>query len=370
MRIGFLCHQASVNQKLLHASALILDKSLKLKVSCFLGPQHGIRGEKQDNMVESTDSTESRSKLPVYSLYGEFRQPTQKTLDQVDVFIVDLQDIGCRIYTYMNTLLYCLQAAKANGKKVLVLDRPNPIGGTQVEGNLLDLNFTSFVGLFPMCTRHGMTMGELALMFNEEFGIGADLEVIPLQGWKREMYAEHWGRDWVLPSPNMPSLQTALVFPGMVHFEGTLISEGRGTTKPFEQIGAPYIDADALAITMNKLKLPGVYFRPVYFQPTFQKSADQVCGGVYTHVLNRKQFNAFETGITLLSKIAEFYPHEFVWKHPPYEYETEKMPIDCITGTEKLRIAIESHDSIKKFLNQAKIDVVAFKKKRAKFLLY
>ncbi len=369
-RIGLLCNQASVDKNLRHASELILQKSLKLNVGCFIGPQHGIRGEKQDNMIESNDFTDPKTQLPVYSLYGASRKPTPQILKELDTFVIDLQDIGCRIYTFMYTLLYCMEAAKAHGKKVVVLDRPNPIGGTHVEGNILNMKFASFVGLFPMVTRHGMTLGELALMFNEELKIHCDLEIIPVKKWKRNLYSESWGRQWVPPSPNIPVAESALTFPGTVHFEGTHISEGRGTSMPFLYLGAPFINADTLADKMNRLKLPGIYFRAIYFQPTFHKGKDQVCGGVHFHVLDRKKFNAFESGIHLLSMISKLYPEFFKWKQPPYEYETEKMPIDLIAGTDELRMIIDSHQSIKKFLEKSREDARAFMKIRKPYLIY
>jgi uncharacterized protein YbbC (DUF1343 family) len=370
LRLGFLCNQASVSRDLWHLSELVFKKSLKLNVTCFIGPQHGIRGEKQDNMVESDDFIDPKSQLPVYSLYGASRKPTPKILNDLDIFVIDLQDIGCRIYTFMYTMLYCLEAAKSQGKKVIILDRPNPIGGTQIEGNILDMTFKSFVGLFPMPTRHGMTLGELALMFNEELGIHCDLEIIPLKGWRRTFDSASWGRQWVPPSPNIPTVESAQTFSGTVHFEGTNVSEGRGTTMPFLYLGAPFINSDSVANKMNGLKLPGVYFRAIYFQPTFHKGKDQVCGGIHIHVLDRKKFNSFEAGIHLLATLAELYPKEFAWKQPPYEYETEKMPIDLIAGTDELRKIIDSQRSVKKFLEKSKEDSLAFRKVRQPYLLY
>ncbi|MCX6102232.1 MAG: DUF1343 domain-containing protein [Proteobacteria bacterium] len=369
-RIGFLGNQASVDHSLRHASELILEKKLKLNVTCFMGPQHGIRGEKQDNMIESDDFIDSKTNIPCYSLYGSSRKPSSKILSTLDVLVIDLQDIGCRIYTFMYTMLYCMEAAKAHGKKVIILDRPNPIGGSQVEGNFLDMKFSSFVGLFPMSTRHGMTMGELALMFNEELNIHCDLEIIKIKGWKRKLFSEGWGRQWVPPSPNIPVAEAAHTFPGIVHFEGTNISEGRGTTMPFLYVGAPFINADKLAEKMNQLKLSGVYFRPIYFQPTFHKGKDQVLGGVHIHVLDRVKFNSFEAGLHLLAIIAQLYPKLFQWKQPPYEYETEKMPIDLIAGTDEIRKLIDTQSPIKNFLERSREDVATFKKIRAHYLLY
>lgn len=370
LKLGVLCNQASVDQRLRHISQLVLEKKLKLNIGCFLGPQHGIRGEKQDNMIESPDFNDPHSGLPVFSLYGDTRIPTQKMLDELEAFVIDLQDIGTRIYTFMYTMENCMRAAKNNGKKVIVLDRPNPIGGLQTEGNVLDLKFKSFVGQMPLCTRHGMTMGELAVLFNDEFGIGCDLEVIKCKGWKRAQYADSWKRDWVPPSPNIPVLEAAVVFPGGVHFEGTTVSEGRGTTKPFEQVGAPYIDADKLAAHLNSKKLRGVYFRAIFFQPTYQKCRDQVCGGVQIHVLDREKFNAFEAGIELLGAIGEMYPDKLEWKKPPYEYDHVNNPLDLITGTDQLRLGIERGQGVKKFLEDSKKQLAQFRKVRSKYLLY
>jgi uncharacterized protein YbbC (DUF1343 family) len=370
LRLGVLCNQASVDSKLQHVSEIILKSKLDLKISGFFGPQHGIRGEKQDNMVESDDFIDPASGLPVHSLYGKSREPSESALPTIDAFVIDLQDIGTRIYTFMYTMANCMRAAKKFDKKVIVLDRPNPIGGLQCEGNVLESGMTSFVGQYPLCTRHGMTMGELALMFNEEFGIGCDLEVIRIKGWSRKQMGLDWKRDWVAPSPNIPRFISALTFPGCVHFEGTNISEGRGTTFPFEWIGAPYINPDALAREMNLMRMPGVYFRPIFFQPTYQKCKDTVCGGVQIHVLNIKQFQPFLAGVRLLNKIAELFPKGFKWKNPPYEYEHERMPIDLIAGTSALRNAIDSKSGLKSFEDKASKELSEFKKLRKKYLLY
>jgi uncharacterized protein YbbC (DUF1343 family) len=238
-----------------------------------------------------------------------------------------------------------------------------------IEGNILEAEFTSFVGQYPINVRHGMTMGELALLFNEEFNINCDLEIVKVKGWKRNSFAIDWDRDWVPPSPNIPVFQSALIFPGTVFIEGTLVSEGRGTTRPFEFIGAPYIHSDKLANEMNKLKLPGFYFRPIYFQPTFQKWKNEVCGGVQIHLTDFKKINAFECGAYLIAKIYELYPKEFQWKSPPYEYEFTKMPIDLIAGTSKFREHVEN-GTISKFLELSKKQCALFNKTRTKYLLY
>lgn len=370
-RLGVLCHPASVDEKLRHARDLVTDPKLKLRISCFIGPQHGIRSEKQDNMIESEDFTDPKYRIPVYSLYGKWREPWPQMLDNLDAFVIDLQDIGTRIYTYMYTMANCMRAAKAHGKKVIVLDRPNPVGGVLTEGNVLETGFTSFVGQYPICVRHGMTMGELARLFNEEFGIGCDLDVIKTKGWRRASWGDEWKRQWVPPSPNIPVFLSALTFPGMVLFEGTNVSEGRGTTKPFEWIGAPYIDdPDRLAALMNGKKQPGVWYRPIYFQPTYHKGKDEVCGGVHVHVTDRKRFDAFRAGVHLLAAIAELWPKGFAWKQPPYEYEHVKMPIDLIAGTDRLRKAIDGRTGLADFEKSAKDELARFRKVRAKYLLY
>jgi uncharacterized protein YbbC (DUF1343 family) len=370
MRLGVLCHPASVDARLRHVRDLVMDKKLRLEVTCFIGPQHGIRAEKQDNMIESEDFVDPLYKVPVYSLYGKFRDPWPEMLDTLDAFVIDLQDVGTRIYTYAYTMANVLRAARAHGKKVVILDRPNPVDGVHVEGNALEPGCESFVGQFPIPVRHGLTMGELARLFAEEFGLGGEFDVIKMKGWKRKTWGDGWKRAWVPPSPNIPTFESALVFPGMVHFEGTNVSEGRGTTKPFEWIGAPYIDPDRLAAEMARRRLPGVFFRPIYFQPTYQKGKDEVCGGVHVHVTDRKTFDAFRAGIHLLAAIAEQAPGRFQWKQPPYEYELERMPIDLIAGTPLLREAIDAGRGVAELEEKARDDVRRFRKLRKDYLLY
>jgi len=369
LRLGVLCNQASVDSRLRHVRDLVLDPKLKLKIGCFFGPQHGIRGEKQDNMIESDDFTDPKSELPVYSLYGSTREPTPKMIEGIDAFLVDLQDIGTRIYTFMYTLANCMRVARAHGRKVIVLDRPNPIGGTLTEGNALEPAFASFVGQFPMCVRHGLTMGELATLFNEEYGIGCELEIVPLKGWRRDTFRDESVADWIPPSPNIPRFLSALTFPGSVLFEGTNVSEGRGTTRPFEWIGAPFIDPDRLAVRMNALRLPGTYFRPIFFQPGFQKCKDQVCGGVQVHVTDPFRFNSFRAGVGLLFAIHELFPGKLEWKRPPYEYEYERMPIDLIAGTALLRECVESGKP-ESFEQAAQKSLDTFRRTRRDYLLY
>jgi uncharacterized protein YbbC (DUF1343 family) len=281
-----------------------------------------------------------------------------------------MQDVGCRIYTFVYTLANCMRAARRLGKQVIVCDRPNPINGVSMAGNILEPEYASFVGQFALPTRHGMTVGELARLFNEHFGIGCDLEVISMDGWKRAFWHNDTDAPWVLPSPNMPTLDSATVFPGTVHFEGTQISEGRGTTKPFELIGAPYIDPDDYADRLNSLGLAGVYFRSCVFQPTFQKHAGVSCGGVQIHVLDRDVFEPWLAGIAMAKFAHDMYPDQFRWKVPPYEYVYDKNPFDVISGTAKIRESFEQGIALDEIAESTKEPLAEFKELREPYLLY
>lgn len=335
-RVGLICHPASVDHRYRHAADLF-DAHPDIALTTLFGPQHGIWGQTQDDMIEWEGFTDARTGLPVYSLYGEQRKPTPAMLTNCDVLVVDLQDVGTRIYTFIYTMALAMEAAREAGKRVVVLDRPNPINGMQMDGNVLEPGHESFVGMYPLPTRHGMTIGELAAMFNAEFGIGCDLTVVPMAGWRRAMWHDDAGAPWVFPSPNMPTLDSATVFPGTVHIEGTTISEGRGTTRPFELIGAPHIDPHALAAALERDALPGVIFRPCYFEPTFQKHARAVCGGVQLHVTDRDRFPAALAGIAVLRAMLCQDPSTPIWKEPPYEYVHDRFPFDVIAGTQTLR---------------------------------
>jgi uncharacterized protein YbbC (DUF1343 family) len=288
----------------------------------------------------------------------------------LDALIIDLQDIGARIYTYIYTMANCLRACAQHDLPVIVCDRPNPIGGRDVEGALLVKGFESFVGQFSIPMRHGMTIGELARMFNEVFGLGAPLEVTNMEGWRRDMYADATDLPWVMPSPNMPTLDTAIVYPGTVLFEGVLISEGRGTTRPFELIGAPWIDAESFARRMNELRLPGVYFRPAVFEPTFQKHAKLTCGGCQIHVTDRHQFRPVLTGVALIAMFHQVDPDKFSWRQPPYEYELDKMPIDILAGSTTLREQIEGRVDAREIAASWKQEEDDFRKLRQSYLSY
>jgi uncharacterized protein YbbC (DUF1343 family) len=309
-------------------------------------------------------------RVPIYSLYSETREPTAEMLKGLDVLMIDLQDVGARIYTYIYTMANCLRACARHRIPVMVCDRPNPIGGIDVEGARLLPGFESFVGQFPIPMRHGMTIGELAQLFNECFKLGAPLEVVKMDGWTREMYADQTGLPWVMPSPNMPTLDTAIVYPGTVLFEGMMLSEGRGTTRPFELVGAPWIEAERFARDMNELGLPGVYFRPAVFEPTFQKHAKQTCGGCQIHVTDRHVFRPVLVGVALASMFHRTNPPKFAWRQPPYEYEHDKMPIDILAGSESLRRQIESNTPPMEIAASWRTDESEFRALRTHYLLY
>jgi uncharacterized protein YbbC (DUF1343 family) len=368
-RVGLVCNQASVDHNFRHAADL-LHEHAEVNLTALFGPQHGIRGDVQDNMIETEHSVDQVTGLRIHSLYSETREPTREMLEDVDLIVFDMQDVGCRIYTFAYTLANCMRAAKAFNKKVLVCDRPNPINGKDVAGNVLEPSQASFVGQFPIPTRHGMTLGELALMFNDHFGIGCDLEVVMMRGWKRESWQDETDAPWVMPSPNMPSIEAATVFPGTVHFEGTQLSEGRGTTRPFELVGAPYIVPHEYASELNSLNLPGVFFRSCVFRPTFQKHAGISCGGVQIHVLNRKRFEPVMAGVAMVKVAHDMYRESFRWKEPPYEYVYDRNPFDVIAGTTKLREAIEQGRSLESIVEGWQESLADFLKVRERYLLY
>jgi len=368
-RVGVICNQASVDHRFQHAADLFYAHQ-EINLTALFGPQHGIRGDVQDNMIETAHSLDRATGAPVYSLYSETREPTEQMMSEVDVLVFDMQSVGCRIYTFAYTMANCMRAARKFGKKVIVCDRPNPIGGVKVSGNVLVPDFASFVGQFPLPTRHGMTHGELARLFNRQFQIDCDLEVVPMEGWSRECWLDDTDAPWVMPSPNMPTLDSATVFPGAVHFEGTQLSEGRGTTRPFELIGAPYIIPEQYAEHLNSIGLPGVHFRSCVFQPTFQKHAGVSCGGVQIHVTNREDFEPVIVGVAMVKTAYDMYGEFFRWKEPPYEYVHDRNPFDVIAGTDKLRQAIERGDELPSIEASWQVPLKDFREIRREYLLY
>ncbi len=368
-RLGLVSNPASVDANLSHAVDLVANDA-DLRLTALFGPQHGFRSDVQDNMIETPHADDATRRVPVYSLYSETREPTAEMLRDVDVLVIDLQDVGTRVYTYIYTMANCMRAAARHGVHVVVCDRPNPIGGRDVEGALLDEAWTSFVGQFPIPLRHGMTIGELARMFNDAFGIGCALDVVGLEGWRRDMYFDDTRLPWIMPSPNIPTLDSAIVYPGTVVFEGTLLSEGRGTTRPFELIGAPWIDAERFAAAMNARGVPGVHFRPVFFEPTFHKHAKQTCGGCQIHVLDRAAFRPVRTAVELLHEFRRQDAARFGWKQPPYEYEHERMPIDLLYGSPTLRETLDRGGDVSGLLAAWARDEERFLEIRRRFLLY
>ncbi len=368
-RLGLLCNSASVCANLIHSRQLIHD-TFGERLSALFSPQHGLFAEKQDNMIESDHRRDPLLDIPVFSLYSRTRIPTQEMFDPIDVLLVDLQDVGTRVYTFIYTLSHCMEAAGQYGKRVVVLDRPNPVGGVNVEGNCLDPAWTSFVGRYPLPMRHGLTIGELAGMFNSAFGIGCRLEVIPMQGWRRQMLFADTGLPWVAPSPNLPSPTSALVYPGQVMLEGTNLSEGRGTTQPFELFGAPYLDQRSLAAALAPDHIQGTVLRPVEFEPTANKWCGTVCHGFQIHVTDPVRYRPFRTSLALLKAVMANHPDVFQWKPPPYEYEYERLPIDLILGHDGIRRQLEAGVSLEEMENGWEKELCDFMNLRMEFLLY
>lgn len=368
-RMGLLTNQASVDSRLVH-NRLLLKKICGKQLTTLYSPQHGFYSEKQDNMIESQHGTDAVTGLPIFSLYGDERKPSPEMFEDIDILIIDLMDVGTRVYTFLYTMAYCLEAAAEQGKKVVVLDRPNPIGGLQTEGNILERECTSFVGLYPIPMRHGLTLGELALFINSEYSIGTELEIVAMEGWRRHMHFTDTGFPWVFPSPNMPTPDTALVYPGQVIWEGSNISEGRGTTRPFELFGAPFLEHEEILNIIEKTNIQGCFIRPLLFQPTSGKWADQSCTGFQLHVTDKVLFLPYRTSLTFLQAFLRLYPERFAYKEPPYEYEFIRLPMDLILGSKKLRLDLEAGKSVEELESLWQNELSEFDEKRKKYFLY
>ncbi len=368
-RAGLLVHPASVNCKLQHAVDLFM-KSRKVRLSALFGPQHGIHGQTQDNMIEWTGFRDRKTGIPVFSLYGETRKPDVSMLRDIDVMVIDLQDVGARYYTFIWTMELCMQACHDAGKTVVVLDRPNPLGGAVMEGPVLDESYASFVGLRPMPVRHGMTIGEISQYLKNTFYPDLDLHVIAMNGWTRDLWFDDTGLPWVMPSPNMPSVDSAIVYPGMCLLEGTNLSEGRGTTRPFEICGAPFIEPERLVKRLADFSTGGAVFRPLFFEPAFQKHAGKLCGGLQIHVTARKRFRPFKTGAAIIKAVYDLYPGKFKWKSPPYEYEMKKLPIDILAGSARLRSDLEAGVPLDTMEQVWKMECRSFRRRVKKHFLY
>jgi len=356
-RLGAVVHPASILPDYTHLVDLLKAPGAPWRLSALFGPQHGILGHTQDNMIEWEGAADPRFGVPVHSLYGKVRKPTPAMLDGLDALLVDLQDIGARYYTFVWTLKLCLEAAWEKGIPVVVPDRPNPLGST-VGGPVLEAGFESFVGLHTVPVRHGLTMGEMAKLLQAECFPGLKLHVLSMNGYRRAMHWEETLLPWVMPSPNMPTPDTARVYPGMCLLEACTASEGRGTTRPFEIFGAPWIDAARLKADLDSLHLPGVVFRELGFQPTFHKGAGRLCGGVQMHVTDSVKFHSVTAGWAALWALrrqgaasepvaidpldTRDLPDVFAWKAPPYEYEERLLPIDILAGGPRWREMLDS----------------------------
>jgi uncharacterized protein YbbC (DUF1343 family) len=369
--IGLVTNQSAVTSDLRHVVDL-LHRGREWKLTTLFGPEHGIWGEAQD-MAHVDHSTDPMTGLTVYSLYGASESdlaPRSELLRDLDALVIDLQDIGSRYYTFVYTMALCMRAAADAGVQVIVLDRPNPIDGVHLEGNIREEQFSSFVGMFPLPTRHGMTAGELARYFNKVFGINCDLVVVPMQGWRRSMWWGDTELPWVIPSPNMPTVNTATVYPGMCLIEGTNLSEGRGTTHPFELFGAPWLDPFKLAERLNAIGLPGIRFRPHYFLPTFQKHAGKVCGGVELHITNREEFEPYRTGLWCVKVARDLNPEKFDWRRETYEFVSDRLAIDLLAGSARYREIVEGGGNIDEWVATWEEPLREFAGRREEFLLY
>jgi len=370
-RVGLVANATTVDSSFKHAVELLFahaDVDLKM----VFAPEHGLYGAAQD-MEAVADTRDPLTGVPVVSLYGSSAAtlgPSDQQLVGTDVLVFDIQDVGARYYTYAATMALCMRAAKRTSKRVVVLDRPNPIGGVEVEGGGIDAGLESFVGLYPIPQRHGMTVGELARLYNTTFGIGCELEVVTCEGWYRHELYDQTGLPWVMPSPNMPTLDTALVYPGMCLLEGTNFSEGRGTTRPFELFGAPSVDGRALARELSTFALPGVEFRPCEFKPMFHKYAGRVCGGVQLRVTDREPFLPYQTGLAVLVAARRLWPEQFGWRTEVYEFRSDVPAIDLLTGSARVRAAIDGGETFEHVVAIASSGTESYESGREAALLY
>jgi uncharacterized protein YbbC (DUF1343 family) len=366
-RIGLCTNMSCCTARLEPTAHLFLNEN-RLRLTHIFAPEHGLNAALQDQ-VRSSGSRHARTGVQIVSLYGRTCRPKIHALADLDIVVIDLQDIGTRYYTFVWTALIVIEQAAALGTKVYVLDRPNPLNGVTMEGPVLDPGYRSFVGLHPIPVRHGMTIGELCLLMNDELHLDADLEIVPMAGWHRQQYHPDTGLFWTSPSPNMPGFHTALVYPGMCLLEGTNISEGRGTTQPFQFFGAPWIDPFDLVRALRKQKIPGAAFRPLYFQPTFHKYARTMCGGAEIQVTQRGRFTPTRAGLEIIRTIQRMYPRHFRWRDPPYEYEKLKMPFDILIGNSWVRKGLR-RNTVTKLEKRWHTTLQRFARKRKKYLLY
>ncbi len=367
-RIGLCANISSCDSHLI-PTLTIFSQVKKINLKIVFTPEHGLYGALQDQ-IKSYDDYDKKRGIIIYSLYGKSPVPDMHLLKSIDILVIDIQDIGTRYYTFVWSAILMIEQMAKLKKKILILDRPNPLNGESVQGPVLEPKYISFVGLYPVPIRHGMTVGELCNLINGELKIGAQIEIVKMKGWSRQHYYTDTGLCWTCPSPNMPSFETAFVYPGMCLLEGTNVSEGRGTTKPFEIFGAPWIDPFTFVKAINKKKLPGADFRPTYFIPTFNKFKDRLCGGAQIYVTGKKRFDPVSTGLEIIKTIKNLYSDKFEWRKPPYEFEKRKLPFDILIGNSWIREAIEKNKSIVSIKRRWQRDLDKFKRIRKKYLLY
>ncbi len=370
-RVGLIANPTSIDGDFRHAADLLAAHP-EIELDRLFGPEHGLRGDAQD-MIAVDSGRDSRTGLPVHSLYGSDEAtlcPSAEMLDGLDALVFDIQDVGARYYTYVWTMVYAMRACAGRGVEFIVLDRPNPIGGTAIEGGRIRDDCRSFVGLCSVPNRHGLTAGEIARGMRERENLDVALQVVSMRGWRRSMYHEDTGLPWVMPSPNMPTRDTALVYPGMCLVEGTELSEGRGTTRPFELAGAPFVDGHALAARLEGENLPGVRFRPATFTPTFQKLGGLACGGVQIHVVDKTGFRSYTTGVAFLRAVHQLWPDEFAWRTRAYEFVKDVPAIDLLAGSPGLRRGIEAGAELSELVADWAAAEAEFAEERRPWLLY
>ncbi|MCK9537128.1 MAG: DUF1343 domain-containing protein [Bacilli bacterium] len=360
-RVGLITNPTGINSNLKSTIDVLKEK---LNLVALFAPEHGIRGDLQAG-IHLESHVDEKSQITVFSLYTKEKKPTKEMLDQIDVLCIDIQDAGSRFYTYIYTMAYAMIACAEHNKEFVVFDRPNPINGIDVEGNILDLKYRSFIGYYPIVQRHGLTIGELALLFNTQYNINCALKIIPMAGWERKMFYPETGLLWIAPSPNLPTTETAMVYNATCIFEGTNVSEGRGTTLPFHLVGTPYLDPYRLSDILNGYKFPGVFFRPVFFKPTFSKHADKLCRGVQIHIFDFKSFKPVKVGWTMFEVIKKMYPNDFLI-NPPWREGNPTM-LQYNTGCDYIQKGLYSLDKLYAIIER---DSVEFTKMRERYLIY
>lgn len=371
LRIGLVTHPAAVAADL-RSSLDVLRDAAGIRLAALFGPEHGLLGHEQDLIGVGSPDT-SPNGLRCCSLYGDSAdslKPTDEQLTGLDALVIDLQDVGSRYYTFQATMLLCMEAAGKRKLPMVILDRPNPLGGEVVEGPTLQPGYESFVGVHPVPIRHGLTIGELARLYHSERSLAGALQVIPCEGWRRSMTFDQTRLPWVMPSPNMPTLETAFVYPGQCLLEGTNLSEGRGTTRPFELCGAPWIDPDRLAERMRAAGCRGVVFRPAWFRPTFHKFNSQRCGGVQLHVSDRDAFQPVRAGLALLAALRDLSGPRFDWRRETYEFVSDRLAIDLLFGSPRERLALEAGATVEAVARAWEEEETTFRRRRQSCLLY